>query len=75
MAAPQPRLTADDYPDLSGEPARPTRKAPPPAKAFAARLVAELIVFSIHLVIAIVVLVLLKKAAGFDLYRLFGMGK
>lgn len=73
VAAPVPRLAADDYPDLGAETGRLQRKPPPPAKAFAARLCAELIVFSIHLVIAIVVLVLMKKAAGFDIYRPFGM--
>ncbi|MBL8726951.1 MAG: FHA domain-containing protein [Planctomycetes bacterium] len=68
LAAPGP-----DYPDVEPERARPARRPAPAAKRFAARLTGELIVFSIVLAIAIATLVLLKKAAGFDLYALFGV--
>lgn len=71
-AATAPRVVVSDYPDIESERARPARR-PTSTKAFAARLVGELIVFSIVLAIAIATLVLLKKAAGFDLYALFGV--
>jgi len=54
----------------------PRRRQASPAKTFAARLVAELIVFSITMTIGIAILVLLKKIADVDIYRLldvFGM--
>jgi hypothetical protein len=51
-----------------------TSSAPSAAKSFAARLAAEAIVSAMHLALGVVVLLLVKKAFGFDLYRAFGMG-
>ncbi|MBM3961751.1 MAG: FHA domain-containing protein [Planctomycetes bacterium] len=52
----------------------PMPTAPSAAKSFAARLAAEAIVSAMHLALVVVVLLLVKKAFGFDLYRAFGMG-
>ena len=52
----------------------PMPTAPSAAKSFAARLAAEAIVSAMHVALVVVVLLLVKKAFGFDLYRAFGMG-
>lgn len=48
--------------------------APSAAKSFAARLAAEAVVSAMHLALGVVLLLLVKKAFGFDLYRAFGFG-
>lgn len=48
--------------------------APSAAKSFAARLAAEAVVSAMHLALGVVLLLLVKKAFGFDLYRAFGLG-
>jgi len=66
---PMPRQASVDRPE-------PRRRSASPAKTFAARLTAELIVFSITMAVGIAILVLLKKIADVDIYRLldvFGM--
>ncbi len=71
-----PGFALDDYPDLGQEVPRPqalARRRPPSAgKALGARLAAESIVFSIHMVLCVVALLVLRAAFGFDIYRAFG---
>jgi hypothetical protein len=68
----------DTAPDVVRLPPSHRRAAPPAApsaaKSFAARLAAEAIVWAMHLALGVAVLLLVKKAFGFDLYRAFGMG-
>lgn len=65
-------------PTLLGEPvrrvdeARP-RAAAPASTAFTARLAAESIVFGMHMALCLALLVGLKLAVGFDLYRALGL--
>lgn len=69
---------ADDYPEVArpGEPLRlrpESRRRPASApKAFTARLAAEAIIFSIHMVLCIALLLALRAVFGFDLYRAAG---
>ncbi|MFY9344988.1 MAG: FHA domain-containing protein [Planctomycetota bacterium] len=86
-AAPAPRAPAaaparpaepapGDYPDVEAEILRPEPlsrpRQPSAAKAFAARLTGEAIVFSIHMALCLALLLTLRAAAGFDIYRIFG---
>jgi hypothetical protein len=84
-AAPPPAF-ADEVPAVAPPAAAadvvrlpPTgRRAPSPAtpssaKSFAARLAAEAVVSALHLALCVVVLLLVKKAFGFDLYQAFGL--
>ncbi len=69
VARPQPEV---DYPDVEPETRqRPGKRKASRGKVFAARLTGELIVFSIILVVAIAVLVVLKIKFDWDIYRLF----
>lgn len=64
-----------DYNDVAPEILRPQplmrRREASSGKAFAARLAAEAIVFSIHMAFCLVLLLTLR-VAGFDIYRVFG---
>jgi hypothetical protein len=68
-----------DYPDVESEVLRPEplarRRCASPAKAFAARLTGEAIVFSIHMALCLALLLGLRAAVGFDLYRVFGFAQ
>lgn len=68
-----PRAPARDDEPLRLQP-EPRPRSAPASKAFAARLAADSIVFSIHMTLCVALLVALKLLAGFDLYRAFGMG-
>ncbi len=65
-AVPMQRQESADRP-------QPRRRPASPAKTFAARLTAELIVFSITMTVGITILVLLKKIADVDIYRLLDL--
>lgn len=68
-------FAATDYPDVEPEILRPQplprRREATARKAFAARLAAEAIVFSIHMAFCLALLLTLR-VAGFDIYRVFG---
>ncbi len=61
-------------PIARAEEARPRAAAASAGTAFSARLAAEAVVFSMHMALCVALLVGLKLAVGFDLYRALGLG-